>query len=509
MSGNSDHHLGLATMTNGLVAQATPVAYQFRSGLLSAYRLAIANAVFFFLFSLANIILNPVPISVQCAVADVFLFGSIFCFYQLYTEGGGFSAISIFILSSGIIFGFGTAYSTIAEGYVFELLFNESAQSRNLPTINLMNSLSVMIVLIVALPVSKMTNRPLPPLKLRRFFILLQPFNGPLLVFSAFIVAITYLTFPVSENLVLRGVLDKLAVLPSLAILICFAGWSKLPIIQKSFAILITVAAIIMGILAASKTAMMIPFVAVAGGLYLHDYRKVSIAFVAVTAILYFLFLAPVATQMRSQPQYDPITNTPLQRLAIFDETVRNIDGLELNSGDGQKTENLLYRFVHGSTQSFLIDEWQNGRPGDSLADSWTALVPRVLWPDKPIITRFGPELYLKIYVGTEGGSAQAPTYTGEAFWNYGWLGVIAISILLGIELGWFTRKWLEFIYDPESGPGILVYCVPVALFAFSIESWIAATYIGGFITLAILIQVTNLILPYFLRGKTGGFDCG
>ncbi len=485
-------------MTTNLLAQAEPVAG--RGGLLSAYRFAIANAVVFFLFSLGNVIFDPVPISIHCAAANVFMIGSIFSFYQLYARGGGFSAIGIYILSSGIIFGFGTAYSTIAEGYVFELLFSEPTQVRNLPTINLMNSLSVLIVLIFALPVSKITNVPVPRLRLNLFFNSLQPFNWSLLLLSVLIIATVYLTFPVPENLIFRGALEKLAVLPSLTVLICFAGWDRLPINQKIAVVLMLIAMIAMGLLAASKTAAMIPFVAMAGGVYLHNYRKASIVLIAVTAGWYFLFLAPVVNQMRSQSQYDPETNTPAQRLAIISEAVTNISA-ESRSDDEKKTESLLYRFVHGATQSFLIDEWQDGRPGDSLADSWAALVPRVLWPEKPIITRFGPELYLKIYVGVEGGSAQAPTYTGEAYWNYGWLGVVVVSIMIGLELGWFTRKWLEFIYTPESGIGALIFCVPVAVSAFNVESWIAATYIGGFVTLAILIKFTNFIAPNFTRG--------
>jgi hypothetical protein len=487
-------------MTAHYLAQAEPVAGRFRGGLLSAYRIATANAAFFFLFSLGNVIFDSVPISIHCAAADIFMLGSVFSFYQLYAKGGGFSAISIYVLSSGIIFGFGTAYSTIAEGYVFELLFSEPDQVRNLPTINLMNSLSVLIVLIFALSVSKITNVPVPRLRLNRFFNSLQPFNWPLLLLSSLIIATVYLTFPVPENLILRGALEKLAVLPSLTVLICFAGWDRLPINQKIAVVLILIAMIAMGLLAASKTAAMIPFVAMAGGVYLHNYRKASIILIAVTAAWYFFLLAPVVNQMRSQSQYDPITNTPAQRLGIFSEALTNISADSSSDNEG-KTESLLYRFVHGSTQSFLIDEWRNGRPGDSLADSWAALVPRVLWPEKPIITRFGPELYLKIYVGVEGGSAQAPTYTGEAYWNYGWLGVVVVSILIGLELGWFTRKWLEFIYTPESGIGALIFCVPVAVSAFSVESWIAATYIGGFVTLAILIKFTNFIAPNFIRG--------
>ena len=249
-----------------------------------------------------------------------FMIGSIFSFYQLYAKGGGFSAISIYVLSSGIIFGFGTAYSTIAEGYVFELLFSEPNQVRNLPTINLMNSLSVLIVLIFALPVSKITNVPVPRLRLNRFFNSLQPFNWPLLLLSVLIIATVYLTFPVPENLILRGALEKLAVLPSLTVLICFAGWDRLPINQKIAVVLILIAMIAMGLLAASKTAAMIPFVAMAGGVYLHNYRKASIVLIAVTAGWYFFFLAPVVNQMRSQSQYDPEYNTPAQRLGIISE---------------------------------------------------------------------------------------------------------------------------------------------------------------------------------------------
>ena len=144
--------------------------------------------------------------------------------------------------------------------------------------------------------------------------------------------------------------------------------------------------------------------------------------------------------------------------------------------------------------QAFLVEQYDEGRPGDSLQSAWAAAVPRILWPDKPDVTRFGRELYGLVTSTSNPQSALAPTYTGEAYWNGGWPAVVVVSIFVGLELGWLTRRWLLLASGRSSGFGILIMAIPSALLAFWVESWIAATFVGGFLTLAILINAIDVV---------------
>ena len=71
-------------------------------------------------------------------------------------------------------------------------------------------------------------------------------------------------------------------------------------------------------------------------------------------------------------------------------------------------------RFDVASIQGYLLNEYNSGRPGNSLVDLLAVVVPRVLWPEKPIITRFGVELNEQYYhypnKKLQSGSSTAPT---------------------------------------------------------------------------------------------------
>ena len=158
--------------------------------------------------------------------------------------------------------------------------------------------------------------------------------------------------------------------------------------------------------------------------------------------------------------------------------------------------------------QSFLIEQYESGDPGTSLDDFWVAAIPRAVWPDKPIITRFGEQLHGRFWDTEALGSALAPTYVAEAYWNYGLLGVLLVSALLGLEFGWFTRRWQ--LASRGRDPAFFLIAFPSAIWAAFVESWIAASYIGGFLTLNVLWLVARVLFNRYLfgegfRGATGG----
>jgi hypothetical protein len=63
--------------------------------------------------------------------------------------------------------------------------------------------------------------------------------------------------------------------------------------------------------------------------------------------------------------------------------------------------------------------------------------VPRFLWPDKPIFLP-GADLWM-LMTGLEGNQVAAGVFA-EAYWNYGWLGVVLSMALLGAILFWLSR---------------------------------------------------------------------
>jgi hypothetical protein len=270
-----------------------------------------------------------------------------------------------------------------------------------------------------------------------------------------------------------------------------------LPALDKLVGLVLLLASVLFGFASASKTSVLFPLVAAVAGLLLGG-RKVICAVLTAIIVLLYPSLANVVDAQRSHWQHDTLANSVAQRFEILVEVLRD-DELGRTATKADEKDNPLIRFSHGPYQAFLIKEWYEGRPGNSLADVWTALIPRILWPDKPIITRFGGELYGTIFNVDRATSNQAPTYTGEAFWNYGWVGLIVVSILLGLQIGWFSLKWLELSFGKTTAIGILVFSLPVVLNSWAVETWIAASYVGGFVTLVVLIKAADWAASFLI----------
>ncbi len=128
-------------------------------------------------------------------------------------------------------------------------------------------------------------------------------------------------------------------------------------------------------------------------------------------------------------------------------------------------------------------------------------MIPRVLWPEKPIITRFGAELNAQYYYvpyedSSQTSSSTAPTYSAEAYWNYGPLGVVIVSILLGLVIGWRTRNWQLAMVGRD--PAFFLIAFPVAIWASFVESWVVATYFGEFIIFAVILLLARAFISLF-----------
>ncbi len=104
-------------------------------------------------------------------------------------------------------------------------------------------------------------------------------------------------------------------------------------------------------------------------------------------------------------------------------------DGPVIQEELGQGIARLSYLNIG----TFLITEYNEGIGGSTMTGAFSTLIPRFIWPDKPIITDAGRDLHERIF--GVAASFIAPTTPADIYWNMGWSGILLIAPLLGIAM--------------------------------------------------------------------------
>lgn len=127
-------------------------------------------------------------------------------------------------------------------------------------------------------------------------------------------------------------------------------------------------------------------------------------------------------------------------------------DSTLLDSSDHE--EDWWMRLNHANVQAAGMRFYDAGMPGTSLGNAWTFFIPRAVWPSKPVY--IGPgDAFREQVTGQSGGGFMALSVYGDLYWEFGWLGVVLISPLVGWFFGMMTWRSIEvvahrdFIYLP------------------------------------------------------------
>jgi hypothetical protein len=90
--------------------------------------------------------------------------------------------------------------------------------------------------------------------------------------------------------------------------------------------------------------------------------------------------------------------------------------------------------YIHSMTPSVI--PYQFGRTYSFFA---VAIIPRIIWPNKPVAGNAN-EFYAVTYgVTTEEGAKRSTfgvSILGEAFINFGWIGIVLIMLMQGVAIG-------------------------------------------------------------------------
>ncbi len=108
-----------------------------------------------------------------------------------------------------------------------------------------------------------------------------------------------------------------------------------------------------------------------------------------------------------------------------------------------------------------------------------SVLIPRVLWPGKPVISlggEFGQRFHL--IHPLDDRTAIAPTLVGELYWNWGVPAVLLGMGVAGISLRWFYEHWGRHAWvDPVRGGFYVSLLVHVMHFETNTGQWVAGFF--------------------------------
>jgi hypothetical protein len=134
-------------------------------------------------------------------------------------------------------------------------------------------------------------------------------------------------------------------------------------------------------------------------------------------------------------------------------------------------------RVNYAPPQLFTLHAYDYGRPGETFAlIPWT-FVPRLLYPDKPVMTS-GKD-FNELINGTR-SSQSAPGFFGEGYWNLGWIGVVLTCLVVALVYVLFeiyaVRALIaqRFEYLPVIFLGLFV--------GIQQDSWAVPTILGALV---------------------------
>ncbi len=238
-------------------------------------------------------------------------------------------------------------------------------------------------------------------------------------------------------------------------------------------------------LIAFSKLSLILTMVKIILGIYVCAGRlRVLVYGMACVLAVYFV-IGPVIPFAREQlgkmerPGIGQRTDIVMRYLSSADTGV---------GGDPAGRQGWWIRLNFSPVQKFVLDQFDGGRPGESLMPLFYVFIPRVLWPEKPNISKLGTDLTFLIN-GFSTSSNSPGFFAAEAYWNGGYLMVIIVCLYVGALFAGLTRYALqkmsheEFLYLPVVFAGIKIGTYP--------DDWFVAGYVGG---LGIIIAVHYLL---------------
>jgi hypothetical protein len=276
-------------------------------------------------------------------------------------------------------------------------------------------------------------------------------------------------------------------------------AWSVIGRNRDALVLITSVAVIdsIVNVILLSKTEIMTLFAVYSLGFLSATVSKAKIAATAVVGIAIFAVSQPLVAYGRNQLHIIYGRNPAVgfeERLSIIGSYFEPHASV-LDSGGGAGT-GALTRISYINQAAFAMDARKRGIHSNSLSNIAVVVIPRFLWPNKPNVTQFGQD-FVTMATGQRTGSSASPGLFAEAYWNFGWMGVLYLIAPLGIIYTFLSRFSLRVLRLEDW------IFLPVVLMGLRMGSRVDGNYVGD-VPGALVITIC---LYWTLRAFTAQFQ--
>lgn len=273
--------------------------------------------------------------------------------------------------------------------------------------------------------------------------------------------------------------------------LLLYYAWSRSPIFYIPAGILLAFE-LTAGLLSFNKTEIVSALgVAFLGLYFVRPSRLLAVTAITVIASAY-LVITPIVSRGRIYIGGNPAS------ISDRIEALQLAWDADKSENPGPSTQGWWTRLCYANAQAFCLRRYDAGMPGDTFGLILPAVVPRMLWPDKPIMT---PGFEFNQLVTHNRRSSSAPGVFAEAYWNSGWPAVLFTCAYLGLLFNWFTR--VAFRYVAARDVRWLPFGVGGLLMGASVTDWFASTYVGGALTYVAYFFLLNALMPQHVEAQS------
>lgn len=370
-----------------------------------------------------------------------------------------------FRVSTATYFGFGSMVPDLvneASRLHIDALYRPLPEEHH--KLNVIVALSVTLVLLTARTVLQLwPPRSEPrsdPEQSTRLFLLAAVFA--VIGYSVRFFVIIPVTIGIYQDTTLPGAVMTLGVLApvSLYMLTVYAVQHRKAMLPVVFALLAS--DILVGIVLFNKSHAVVSVLMFTLGWLSKNVTLTRLAATALAVLGIFYTLPPITDfgRIEISRRYGPLAAVSLsERLEIILDYSRlvEVDPFEEN------VQSAIVRFSYVNAATRAISWHDGGEPGNSLDNIFYVFIPRLIWPDKPEITRIGIEFSIKA-MGNPNTST-APGIFPDVYWALGWPGVPLLMIPVGIIFS-LTSKYALWVLDNslwQFFPAVL-YCMIMGL---------------------------------------------
>jgi hypothetical protein len=202
----------------------------------------------------------------------------------------------------------------------------------------------------------------------------------------------------------------------------------------------------IAGLLQLTKFSALFPVMMVPIGFLYHKTTLRRIIIALAFLVPYYAFVSSVVEEARSRV----VRDAGNQNRAVFSDTLIVIgDMINGRNGRADAPEYQLAwaRLSYANAGTLAISFYDQGLEGNSLRDIFVVWIPRVIYPDKPVITDVGRDF--TVTANGNYDSSTSPSMPSEGYWNGGWPGVALFALILSTVLTlWSIYSTIVFDRD-------------------------------------------------------------